>query len=124
MGNNNISWKTTDELPMVEEMYRKIIILVKGRFSKIFGGEELSDSFHVAIGYWHVFTLEREAVTTDSCEWKHRVLDENEVRVPGRNHLYGALKTDSRITLGDVVAWMWADDLVQLYDNNGTEERD
>lgn len=122
MGNNNISWKTTDELPMVEEMYRKIVILVKGRFSKRFGGGELSDSLHVTIGYWHVFTLEREAVIAESCEWKHKVLDENEVRVHGRNHLYGALKTDSRITLRDVVAWMWADDLVQLYDN-GTEER-
>lgn len=123
MGNDNISWKTTDELPMVEEMYRKIVILVKGRFSKRFGGGELSDSLHVTIGYWHVFTLEREAVTAESCEWKHKVLDENEVRVHGRNHLYGALKSDSQITLGDVVAWMWADDLVQLY-NNGTEERD
>ena len=95
----DLKWKKVDELPMDNPFYKKLLLLTEGRLSG-------STSLYVCTDYWHVFLDDRDFNLT--AYDKKKVLGEN-------SFAYGRFG-ERKIPLEKIKGWMYADDLIDLYD--------
>jgi hypothetical protein len=98
-----LKWKKTEELPMDEAQNKKLLLLSEGRISG-------STTMHVSTDYWHVFF--------DDKEFNLNIYDKKKKHSPNC-FSYGRFG-DRKIPLDKIKGWMYADDLINLYD--GIEE--
>ena len=94
MEGNKLNWKTRDELPLVEPMFKKVVLLVEGRFD--------APNLHVMTDYWQVQDTQSGFVSRvdKSVEREGKVL-------------YGKLMEFS--SFDKVKAWIWAEELIKEY---------
>lgn len=96
----DLEWKDTSELPMNEQMYKKILLLAKGRYNE----EPLN--YHIVTDYWDVFLSEKEL---DPSVYNKKKDTSNGMI------LYGRLG-ERKVPFNKIKAWMFADELISLYD--------
>lgn len=102
-----LKWKNIDELPMDEPLYRKVLLLSEGRLSG-------STSLYVSTDYWHVFIDDRDFDL-------NAVFDKR--KTIGDKYSYGRFG-ERRIPLDKIKGWMYADDLIDLYDDGRGEKKE
>lgn len=96
-----IKWHKLDELPMDEPSCKKMLILSSGKKD--------DDKFlYVNIDYWHVFFDNREF--TDEIRFNKKKFIDMETTS------YGSF-IEGNIPFDKIKGWMYADDLIQLYNN-------
>ena len=101
----DLKWKNIDELPMNEEMNKKVLLLSEGRISG-------STTLHVVTDYWNVFF--------DKRDFDMNAIDKKE-RMENNLFSYGRFG-DRKIPIFKIKGWMFADDLIELY--YGKREQD
>lgn len=98
-----ISWKSVDELPMDNLFYKKVLILSEGRFSG-------STSLYVSTDYWQVVFDERDFGEEQFYDKKTKFNDQY--------YAYGRFG-ERKIPFDKIKGWMFADDLIKLYNERG-----
>jgi hypothetical protein len=98
-----ISWKSVDELPMDNPYYKKVLILSEGRISG-------RTSLCVSTDYWQVFLDERDF-------GEEQFYDKKE-KLNNQYYAYGRFG-ERKIPLDKIKGWMFANDLIKLYNERG-----
>ena len=98
-----ISWKSVDELPMGNPFYKKVLILSEGRLSG-------STSLYVSTDYWQVFFDKRDFGEEQFYDKKTKFNDQY--------YAYGRFG-ERKIPLDKIKGWMFADELIKLYNERG-----
>lgn len=100
MKTDDLKWKDINSLPIDEEQMRKVLLLTEGRLSG-------STTLHVVTDYWQVFFDDRDFKLEQVFD-KKKKLSENCIA-------YGRFG-ERRVPLNKIKGWMYADDLIDLYD--------
>ena len=95
----DLKWNTVDELPMGEEQMRKVLILSEGRLSG-------STSLYVSTDYWGVFFDDRD--------FDMKNVYDKKIKLSNGKISYGRFG-ERKIPLEKIKGWMYADDLIDLY---------
>lgn len=99
MKKNDLKWNSVETLPMNEEQYKKVLLLSEGRLSG-------STSLYISTDYWQVFFDERDFDLESVFDKKKRL---GEACIA-----YGRFG-ERKIPLEKIKGWMYADDLIGLY---------
>lgn len=100
---NDLKWNSVETLPMNEEQYKKVLLLSEGRLSG-------STSLYVSTDYWQVFFDERDIDLSSVFDKKKRL---------GENCIAYGRFGERKIPLDKIKGWMYANDLIALYDGKG-----
>lgn len=98
----DLQWNKIEDLPIDEEQNRKVLLLTEGRLSG-------NTTLHVVTDYWNVFF--------DDHDFDLNIFLKKE-RVGENCYSYGKLG-ENKIPLEKIKGWMYADDLIGLWENNG-----
>ena len=97
---NDLKWNSVESLPIEEEQNKKVLLLTEGRLSG-------STTMHIVTDYWHVFFDDRDLELNNVFD-KIKRLSENCVS-------YGRFG-ERKVPFNKIKGWMYADDLINLYD--------
>jgi hypothetical protein len=99
MKTNDLKWNSVETLPMNEEQYKKVLLLSEGRLSG-------STSLYISTDYWQVFFDERDFDLESVFDKKKRL---------GEGCIAYGRFGERKIPLEKIKGWMYADDLIGLY---------
>ena len=96
-----IKWHDVSELPLNKELYKKAILLLEGRLQ--------ANKLYVLTDYWKVFIKDQDLDLVENVDMKKKLDD--------GTYAYGSFSRG--ILFSKVKGWMWEDELVDLYNNDG-----
>ena len=99
MATNDLKWNDVEALPIEEEQNKKVLLLTEGRLSG-------STTMHIVTDYWQVFFDDRDLSLNNVFD-KKKKLSEHCIS-------YGRFG-ERKVPLDKIKGWMYADDLINLY---------
>lgn len=95
-----LKWKKLEELPIDTPIYRKVLLLYEGRLDG-------SATLCVGTNYWHVFL--------DNRDFNYEPMFDKKKRLENSLFAFGRF-SERKIPRDKIKGWMFADDLIDLYD--------
>jgi hypothetical protein len=97
-----IKWYNIEDLPIDKEQNKKVLLLTEGRLSG-------STTLHIVTDYWNVFF--------DNRDFDLNIFNKKK-KLSDNCYSYGKFG-EGKIPMNKIKGWMYADDLIGLYDGKG-----
>ena len=98
---NDLKWNKVEDLPIEEEQMKKVLLLTEGKLSG-------STTLHVVTDYWQVFF--------DNIDFNLNIFEKRK-KLSENLFAYGKFG-EHKVPMDKIKGWMYADDLIGLYDGN------